>query len=731
MSGQTGNGQKPIIEKLKGRENFDTWKVAAKSYLTIRGLWEIIDKEISPEESPNSNARAISEITLIIESSLYNYIEDSDNASVVWNSLLKAFDDSGVARKVTILNQLVSVRLTQYKNMEKYINAILLYWNKTKVAGFRIDEDVIASLMLGGLPDEYRAMILGIENSGQELTVDYVKTVLLQGIVDPLGKEEDKAMPAKCTFKKKRKGKRAIACFKCGGGHILINCPKKDLKCHGCGNVKHLIAKCPLKKKKNKKAFIKKEEENKESKAIAEPKVMIAFFTNGGESIKNDWYIDSGATVHICNDRNMFDHLIEGKLDREILVANNTKVKVMGIGHVKLSVGEESIILKKVNYVPDMCTNLISVRRITESGYQVLFTQGRCQIMDKKKVILMEARLLEGMYKLKVKPIIERVCLVRTIDTSIEWHRKFGHPGYSSLKFLENNIGEVNEPKEKCKVCIQGKHARTSYKGVGRKSDELLSLTHTDVNGPMPTESLGGHRYFVTFIDDFSKKIYLYPLKLKSEVYAKLVEYKNLVEDQLGRKIKAIRSDNGTEYVNKQMDDLFKNNGIIHQRSVPYTPQQNGVAERYNRTIMEKVRCMLLDANLSEKFWAEAANTAVYLLNALPKGKDIKSANELWNGQIIDFKLLRIFGEAAMIHVPKEKRKKLDEKSEEGFFLGYEPNGYRLYNKETNKVVIAKDVIFINPTSPQKCLAVKEVSHSARIPVSYEEAMTIKMSINL
>lgn len=131
------------------------------------------------------HARVISEITLSIDSSLYNYIADSTSARKVWDNLAKAFDDSGTARKITILNKLVSVKLINYNNMERYINDILLYWNKTKIAGFNIEEQVIASLMLGGLPGDYRSMILGIENRGRKLTVDYVRCVLLQGNLGP------------------------------------------------------------------------------------------------------------------------------------------------------------------------------------------------------------------------------------------------------------------------------------------------------------------------------------------------------------------------------------------------------------------------------------------------------------------------------------------------------------------------------------------------------------------
>lgn len=364
------------IEKLKGRENFDTWKVAIKSYLIIKKLWQVIEEEISPESSPATNAQAIGELTLSIDSSLYNYIEDSKSACEVWKSLLRAFEDSGVGRKVNILNQLVSNKLTQYKSMEKYINAILLNWNKTRTAGFNIEEQVIASLMLGGLPEEYRAMILGIENGGKPLTVDYVKTILLQGIPDPFSTEVDKAMPTlvldKGGHKSKSGWKGKRRCFKCGDIlHLVMNCPKRDLKCYKCGDMRHLAARCP--QRKNKKPQTRVPKQGEETKV---EKTMIAFFAdNGKEKIKNQWFIDSGATAHICNNMDYFVSLEEEKGSKEILVANNGRAKVQGTGTVRLEIGTTTVTLKEVNFVPGMCTNLISVRRITENGFEVLFTQ--------------------------------------------------------------------------------------------------------------------------------------------------------------------------------------------------------------------------------------------------------------------------------------------------------------------------------------------------------------------
>ncbi|XP_055325695.1 uncharacterized protein LOC129579571 [Sitodiplosis mosellana] len=212
----------PRVEKLRGRENFDIWKVGAKSYLTIKGLWSVIEKETPATESPETNAKTIGELTLMIEASLYSYLEESPDAYIVWKGLVKAFEDSGVARK------------------------------KSKAAGFRIDEDVVASLLLGGLPDEFRPMILGIENSGQELTIDYVKQILLQGIPDPLDTNEkkDAAMYTFSEIENRRKGyKGKRSCFKCGDIlHLRIDCPKADLKCSKCGDFNHLVENCITRK---------------------------------------------------------------------------------------------------------------------------------------------------------------------------------------------------------------------------------------------------------------------------------------------------------------------------------------------------------------------------------------------------------------------------------------------------------------------------------------------------
>jgi len=146
----------------------------------------------------------------------------------------------------------------------------------------------------------------------------------------------------------------------------------------------------------------------------------------------------------------------------------------------------------------------------------------------------------------------------------------------------------------------------------------MLDIIHSDVQGPMEVESWGGARYCVIFVDDFSRKTFGYMIKHKSEVFVKFKLFKALVENQLERKIKCLRSDNGGEYIDSEFKNFLAVNGIKHQTTIPRTPQWNCVSERTLRTISEKARCLLCDSGLDKRFWAEAYNTAIYLKNVSP-----------------------------------------------------------------------------------------------------------------
>lgn len=169
-------------------------------------------------------------------------------------------------------------------------------------------------------------------------------------------------------------------------------------------------------------------------------------------------------------------------------------------------------------------------------------------------------------------------------------------------------------------------------------------------------------------------------------------------KSKINVKIKILRTDNGTEYVNGAFKSFLDDAGIIHQKSTPYTPEQNGLAERMNRTLVEKARCMLFDAELELELWAEAINTDAHIINRSPsRGLKDQTPEEIWSGKKPNVEYLRVFGSKAMVHIPKQKRQKLDSKLIECIMVGYcdTTKGYRLFNKMTREILISWDVVFI------------------------------------
>ena len=225
---------------------------------------------------------------------------------------------------------------------------------------------------------------------------------------------------------------------------------------------------------------------------------------------------------------------------------------------------------------------------------------------------------------------------------------------------------------------------------------KLLEAVYTDVCGPFEIESLGGNRYFVTFIDDYSRKLWIYLLKRKSEVFDVFKNFKVLAERQSDEKLKLLRSDGGGEYTSNEFHEFCQTTGIIHEVVAPYTPQHNGTAERVNRTLLNMARSMLKTKNLPKKLWGEAVATAAYLLNRCPsKRLNGQTPEEAWTGLKPTVSHLRIFGSICYMHILAALRKKLDDRGEKLILVGYHPTGaYKARDPVSGKIVISRDLKF-------------------------------------
>lgn len=307
-----------------------------------------------------------------------------------------------------------------------------------------------------------------------------------------------------------------------------------------------------------------------------------------------------------------------------------------------------------------------------------------------------------GIYRIRVD--VNECLSTKNVEENVMiWHRRFGHLNYQSLcKMRDGGVSGMkfignNSDIEKCEICPMGKQHRLPFDKSKSESSGILDIIHTDLCGPMENLSIGKAKYFLTFIDDHSRKTFVYFLKSKSEVFKIFKLFKTWAEKQTERFIKVVRSDGGGEYTSNEFQQFFKENGIQHQKTNPYTPQQNGIAERMNRTIVEKAKCMLADANLGKEYWAESVNMAVHLINRTVNSHcKEKTPEELWSGKKVDVSGIKLFGSEIMVHVAKEKRKKWDFKSKKCIFVGYDTNtkGFRCIDPKTKQLSISRDVIF-------------------------------------
>ncbi|CAL2238507.1 unnamed protein product [Prunus armeniaca] len=317
-------------------------------------------------------------------------------------------------------------------------------------------------------------------------------------------------------------------------------------------------------------------------------------------------------------------------------------------------------VLGNVRYVPRLRKNLISLGTLDEAGYGYESKKGRLRVAKGSLVVMRGDLQPNKLYKLIGTTIVggAAVSVNQGIEDKTElWHHRLGHISQKGLQELHKQglLEGVSSCKlDFCEYCVLGKQRKVSFtsSSADNRSKEQLSYIHSDVWGPAPTKSNGGARYFVTFMDDFSRKVWVYFMKQKSKVFAKFKEWKTETENQTGRKIKYLRSDNG---------------------------------------------------GLPDNFWAEAVNHASYLINRSPSTVlGFKSAKEVWSEKPVDYSKLRVFGCSAYAHIPSDERSKLKPKSTHCIFLGFEKGvkGFKLWDINNRKKVVSRDVVFDETTMP-------------------------------
>ncbi|KAK1574708.1 hypothetical protein QYE76_018490 [Lolium multiflorum] len=417
------------------------------------------------------------------------------------------------------------------------------------------------------------------------------------------------------------------------------------------------------------------------------------------------WVLDSGCTSHMTGGKNLVKELRPNINNITVSFGDNSTSEVLGFGKVVVA---HNITLVDVMLVKTLGYNLLSVSALGKMGFAVF--------IDNDIVVLLWSKTLKvafvgyrehNLYVVDFSGTTtsSAMCLFGKADVGWLWHRRLAHVNMRTLQSLHKGnhivglMENVSFAKDRvCRACVEGKmHDSPHPSKTIISSKRILELLHVDLFGPTTHASFGGKKYCLVIVDDYSRYTWVYFLKTKDETQQIFIDFATEVQRQHNLLIMAIRSDNGSEFKNYTLNDFLSDEGIRHQYSAAYTPQQNGVAERKNRTLLDMARSMMAEYKSRYNFWAEAISTACHSSNRLYLRKGLnKTPYEILTGNKPNISYFKVFGCKCFYKIKGVRLSKFAPKALEGIFVGYgaESHTYRVFDISSKIIIESCSVKF-------------------------------------
>lgn len=729
------------IEEL-GDENYIDWTLQMKSLLIVKELWEavenqpvqapqgarpivnaaaeaeqrrqqqeLLDAYQRQEESFNDwkqkSDKALAHITMNVSRINRSLINRAVSGRQAWEVLSDHHRQQAVGTRIRLQVKLGQTFINPNESMRGHLNNIWEMMNKLEDAGGHVDDEYRVAAMLASIRTTYPTIATVVGGKPEnELTPVTVKAALIEEYESMMQSRQPQASGTSrrdfgLESQQNRRGQGSFA------GRDM-----SQLTCNFCKQPGHFKRNCPSLKvgDEDLREIINEIRKKKENKANAAEKGQHYTDCVFIPSTRDDsWVIDSGATCHMTPNKNLFS-----KLDRshrsDIVVANGKKVIACGIGCVELPKEQNrkthrSLKLDNALWVPDLRTSLLSVSQLAKEGNIIVFDNNGVYLNDRKIAAMNNNQYICDSQALSV--------VQENIDTAEEngkwciheWHRRMAHRNIHDIKYMRRFGLPVKDCdcSDDCEDCFVGKMKKRPF-GRGTVFSQPLDCVVSDVCGPLQTESIGRKRYFVTFIDAYSRYCEVNFIREKSDVTEAAIHFIERMKNAIGRKPKIFRSDRGTEYMDHRFQSYLADQGIWFECTVGYCPEQNGMAEKKNDTLMCAARTMLNDANLSKNHWAEAVASANHSTNRIISRGHDKSPYEMLFEKKPKWCEFRQFGCEVYVKVPDAKRRKLDPKAIKMKFVGFDTQskGYRVSNGQ--KVFVSREVRFPSDTSATRFL---------------------------
>jgi transposase InsO family protein len=357
-----------------------------------------------------------------------------------------------------------------------------------------------------------------------------------------------------------------------------------------------------------------------------------------------------------------------------------------------------------VYFIPRLIANIISLGQLEKEKFKIVMADGALKVWDPRgRLVAAVRRGARRLYILNAdvdKPV--RLA-AHAEETTWRWHTQYGHLGFQGMQMLERGemvcrLPRIEHVDQVCDGCLVGKQRRLPFPAASKyRAARQLELVHADLCGPITPPTAGGKKMFLLVVDDMSRYMWLVLLDRKDEAAAVITRLQARTEAEVGHKLGTLRTDRGGELTAQAFMEYCAGKGVQRHLTALYTPQHNGVMERRNQTVLGMARCMLKSMGIPGRFWGEAVTTTVFVLNRAPtRALEDKTPYEAWYAHKPAVHFLHTFGCVAHVKVAGGHLRKLDDRSTPMVLIGYEPGtkAYRLYNPVTDRVHVARDVVF-------------------------------------